>query len=222
MLHGATPTFGHQILAALMKLDKVRLVWTTNFDRLVEDAAAIAFGSTSDLTVSTIDSGGVAMRALNEGSWPLLGKLHGDFQSVALKNTTEELKTQEGALRAALIESCKRFGLIVAGYSGRDESVMKALEEAVTQPNAFPGGLFWISKSGWPIYRRVEELLTRAEGIGIKAYLIETETFDELMGDLAQQIEDLPPEVLGTLNKMRSKVTNVPLPEPGSGWPVVR
>jgi hypothetical protein len=222
MLHGATPAYGHHILAALMKAGHVRLVWTTNFDRLVEDATAATYGSTSTLTVSTIDSSSVALRALNEGRWPILGKLHGDFQSVALKNTTDELKTQEGALRAALVESCKRFGLIVAGYSGRDDSVMNALEEAVSQPNAYPAGLFWVTKAGWPVYRRVEELLARAESAGIQASLIEVETFDEVMGDLAQQIPDLPAEVLGTLNKMRSKISNVPLPGPGSNWPVVR
>jgi hypothetical protein len=222
MLHGATPAYGHHILAALMKAGNVRLVWTTNFDRLVEDAAAATFGSTSALTVSTIDSSTVALRALNEGRWPVLGKLHGDFQSVALKNTTEELKTQESALRAALVESCKRFGLIVAGYSGRDESVMHALEEVASQPNAYPAGLFWITKAGWPVYRRVHELLSRAASAGIQACLIEIETFDELMGDLSQQVEDLPAEVLGTLNKMRSKISNVPLPAPGSKWPVIR
>ncbi len=222
MLHGATPAYGHQILAALMKTGNVRLVWTTNFDRLVEDAAAAAFGSTSALTVSTIDSSSVALRALNEGRWPVLGKLHGDFQSVALKNTTEELKTQESDLRATLVESCKRFGLIVAGYSGRDESIMNALEEAVLQPNAFPAGLFWATKTGWSVYHRVETLLARAVSAGIQASLIEVETFDELMGDLAQQIESLPVDVLGTLNKMRSKISNVPLPGPGSNWPVVR
>jgi hypothetical protein len=222
MLQGATPSFGHHILAALMKADKTRLVWTTNFDRLVEDAAATAYGSTSALTVSTIDSSAVAIRALNDGSWPLLGKLHGDFQSVALKNTTDELKNQESALRAALIESCKRFGLIVAGYSGRDESVMNALEEAVSYPNAYPGGLFWVLRSGSPVYSRVEALVAHAQSAGIQAALIETETFDELMGDLAQQVEDLPSGLLETLNKMRSKVSNVSLPAPGTGWPVVR
>jgi hypothetical protein len=183
MLHGATPGFGHLILTELMKVGRARLVWTTNFDRLVEDAAAATFGSASALTVSTIDSSNVALRALNEGRWPVLGKLTGDFQSLALKNTTEELKTQESALRAALIESCKRFGLIVAGYSGRDESVMNALEEAVSQPNAYPAGLFWITKTGWPVYRRVQELLARAKSAGIQAFLIEVETFDELMGE---------------------------------------
>ncbi len=77
-------------------------------------------------------------------------------------------------------------------------------------------------KAGWPVYRRVEELLTKAAAAGIQACLIEVETFDELMGDLAQQIEEMPPEVLGTLNKMRSKVSNVPLPQIGTAWPVIR
>jgi hypothetical protein len=41
------------------------------------------------------------------------------------------------------------------------------------------------------------------------------------MGDLAQQVDDLPSDLLGSLNKMRSKVTNVSPPAPGMGWPVV-
>ena len=99
---------------------------------------------------------------------------------------------------------------------------MNALEEAASHPNAYPGGLFWVTRSGSTVYSRVEALLAHAQSAGIQAALIETETFDELMGDLAQQVDDLPPDLLGTLNKMRSKVSNVALPAPGTGWPVVR
>lgn len=222
MLHGAKPAFGHHVLAALMVAKKVRLVWTTNFDRLVEDASASAFGSTSALTVSTIDSSSVALRALNQESWPLLGKLHGDFQSVALKNTTEELRTQDGALRAALVESCKRFGLVVAGYSGRDSSIMTALEDALSYSNPYPSGLFWISKAGSSVHARVQELVERARVVGVKAHHIETETFDELMGDIAHQFAEIPADTLAPLEKMRSRLSAVPLPASGVGWPVIR
>src|SRR5712692_1194922 len=33
------PSFGHYVLAHLLKGDKTHVVWTTNFDRLVEEAA---------------------------------------------------------------------------------------------------------------------------------------------------------------------------------------
>jgi NAD-dependent SIR2 family protein deacetylase len=36
----ARPSFGHYALAGLMKSGKVRVVWTTNFDRAIEDASA--------------------------------------------------------------------------------------------------------------------------------------------------------------------------------------
>src|ERR1051326_6256634 len=39
-VEGASPSFGHYALAALMKAGRIRASWTTNFDRLVEDAAA--------------------------------------------------------------------------------------------------------------------------------------------------------------------------------------
>ena len=223
MLLGAKPAFGHHVLAGLMKANKSRLVWTTNFDRLFEDACALIYGSTSALTVSTLDSSAVALRALNEGSWPVLGKLHGDFQSTSLKNTSEELRSQDTALRLALVESCKRFGLIVAGYSGRDASVMAALEEALAAPESFPAGLFWITKSGTLVYERVTELLEAARRRGVQAHLIETETFDELMGDLAQQFDDLPLETSEHIKQRRSRrISDVPLPAPGPGWPVIR
>jgi NAD-dependent SIR2 family protein deacetylase len=39
LVASGSPSFGHLALAALMRLDKARLVWTTNFDRMVEDGA---------------------------------------------------------------------------------------------------------------------------------------------------------------------------------------
>jgi hypothetical protein len=66
------------------------------------------------------------------------------------------------------------------------------------------------------------DLLDRAEKAGVRGARIESETFDELMGDLAQQVEDLAAELLGTLNKIRSTVSNVAIASPSKGWPIVR
>ena len=51
-MKGARPSYGHLALASLMKMNKARIVWTPNFDRLIEDAAAKIFGNTSELVVA--------------------------------------------------------------------------------------------------------------------------------------------------------------------------
>ena len=42
------------------------------------------------------------------------------------------------------VDSCRRFGLVVAGYSGRDSSVMDALNEAM-KPGGIPGGIILVT-----------------------------------------------------------------------------
>ena len=63
MVRNATPSYGHLALAALLRLDRARAVWTTNFDRTVEDAAAILLGSTGKLVTAALDSASIALAA---------------------------------------------------------------------------------------------------------------------------------------------------------------
>lgn len=219
---GGTPSVGHRALAALMVADKARGVWTTNFDRMVEDAAAAAFGGTGRLVVASLDAPERAMEALNEGRWPLLGKLHGDFQSRRLKNTTAELRTQDEKMRRALVEACKRYGLAVVGYSGRDDSVMGALRDGIDGGQGYPLGLFWFQRSGGSPLPAVKQLIADAVAAGIDAHIVEAETFDELVADLLQQIPDVPAEVAAQLNARANRVSNAPIPAVSRKWPMVR
>jgi NAD-dependent SIR2 family protein deacetylase len=221
-ISAARPSYGHLALASLMKADKIRIVWTTNFDRPVEDAAAQVFGGTGNLTCATLDSAAIALSALNEGRWPLLGKLHGDFQSRRLKNTPEELRKQDVLLRDALIQSCQRNGVAVIGYSGRDESIVEALSTAMDARTSFPAGLFWFHRTDQPLLDGVRQLAAKAEARGISMHLLEVETFDELMADVVNLIPDLPAEITTALDKRLQRISNAPIPEPGKSWPLVR
>lgn len=221
-LSGAQPSYGHTILAALMRLDLARLVWTTNFDRVVEDAAHKAFGTSSHLTVATIDSASTALRALNDGSYPVLVKLHGDFQSERLKNTKAELREQEVELRRALGEACRRFGMIVAGYSGRDHSIMDVLEDAARTKGSFPAGLFWMVRSDGIVFDRVAKVVEIARTSGIDAHLVEVETFDELLGDLFTQLHDVPDDIASQVAKRVERFSLAPMPEGAPTFPVIR
>jgi len=222
LLSTASPSYGHLVLAHLISLDRVRLVWTTNFDRLIEDAVAKISGTTSTLTVSTIHNPEVARDALNDSRWPLLIKLHGDFHSSRLKNIPSELLRQDDDLRQELARASQRFGLMVIGYSGRDASIMDTLDQIVATPNALPQGLFWFHRAEQPPATRVSNLIKRAREAGVRAEVLQIETFDEFLGDLATLVEGLYERVKSSLSPSDIRLTDASVPEPGSGWPILR
>ena len=49
----------------------------------------------------------------------------------------QSLPTKEPEQAELLIDSCGRWGLIVAGYSGRDDSIMDALDQAMERASRF-------------------------------------------------------------------------------------
>jgi hypothetical protein len=114
-LKGAKPSYGHMALATLMRAGQLKLAWTTNFDPLIADASSKIYDSTGALTTVTLDAPDFAAQSIAAERWPIEIKLHGDFRSRRLKNTTDELRRQDAILRRALLEASKRFGLIAAG-----------------------------------------------------------------------------------------------------------
>src|SRR5690348_16373805 len=93
-----------------------RIIWTTNFDKVIEDGAATVLGSTGRLVVADLAEPEKARQAIQQHRWPLLGKIHGDFHSERLKNTVAELQQQDSQMRGTLIEACKSQGLLLIGY----------------------------------------------------------------------------------------------------------
>lgn len=191
-----TPCFGHKVLAGLIAAGMVDCVFTTNFDPLVEDATVTANARllvTDQVrpTVAAIDSADRAMRCLNESDWPLVAKLHGDYQSIAIKNTGSELEAQDERMRHVLVEAGKRYGMLLVGYSGRDASIMEALHAVLDGPSPFPNGLYWLSTSATRLLPAVTAFLTRAQGLGVDVAVVECATFDELAADIIKT-SDLP------------------------------
>jgi hypothetical protein len=220
-LTGAKPSYGHLALAALMRAQLTRLVWTTNFDPLVADSCAKIFGTTGTLTSVALDAPDLAQQVIGEGRWPVEVKLHGDFRSRRLKNTNDELRQQDARLRQLLVDACARFGLVVAGYSGRDSSVMDALGEAASRPGAFPAGLFWLHRGERPPLPCVGALLDAAAH-GIETALVRIENFDEALRDAIRLIVGLDITGLDSSAAERRRWSPAPLPFGRKGWPVVR
>jgi len=222
MISGAKLAYGHLALASLLKAGHTQLVWTTNFDHLIEDACARTYGTKGTLSVVALDAPELAGQLIGAQKWPIAVKLHGDFRSRRLKNTTDELRQQDAALRQQLVDACRRSGLVVAGYSGRDDSVMDALETALNQPGGYPGGLFWLHRGSDPPLGRVIRLLQRASDAGVECGLVRIESFDEILRDLVRLLPALDTSALNALATGRSRVSGAPEPSGQRGWPLIR
>lgn len=221
-LAGAKPSYGHMALATLMRSGLTRMVWTTNFDTLVADACAKVFDTTSALASIDLDSTELAQETISNERWPMEVKLHGDFRSRQLKNTAKELREQDALLRRALIDSCRGNGLIVCGYSGRDDSVMEALEEAAKHPGAFPAGLFWLHRGDGAPLARVTQLLDLGAANGVEVAVVSVESFDEVLRDLIHFSKDIDASALERFAQ-RKRWSPAPLQStPKGGWPVIR
>jgi hypothetical protein len=170
---------GHRILASLIALNQVRVIFTTNFDTVLENAFSYVTGK--DLHSFNLEGSYAALDALNSERYPLYAKMHGDFRYMKMKNLPNDLKLNDAQIEQAFLGSCTRFGLVITGYSGRDKNVMDALDTAINLPNAFPKGLFWITSVQGQIYPGVSALIAKAQHLGINAHIIEGDTFDAMM-----------------------------------------
>ena len=215
-----TLSVGNRVLGALMSSGACRAVFTTNFDSVVEKAIAEIGGKS--LSAYHLEGSHAANNALNNEEYPLYCKIHGDFRYDSIKNLSTDLAEQNEELANCLLNASTRFGFIVVGYSGRDESVMKLFQRAITVQNAFPHGLFWTGIKGSPVHPAVEALLQQARHKGIDAQYIEIDTFDALMLGLWRNYSSKTQELDKKVRKASLTEVNINMPAPGQGNPLLR
>lgn len=184
---GKQPAIGYKTIPILAKQGVLDSIWTTNFDELVNTALIQGGVQGIDISLDTVDR--INRRAQNNSEIPIV-KLHGDFRYGELKNTDEELKSQDDTFRNKLVEYLGDKHLIVLGYSGRDKSLMSALTEAYS--NSGGGRLFWCGY-GNNASKETIQLLEHANKHNRSAYYVPTSGFDQTMIQLVNlTIEDNP------------------------------
>ncbi|NFV80692.1 SIR2 family protein [Magnetospirillum aberrantis] len=215
-----TLTVGNRILGALMASGMTRAIFTTNFDSVVERAFAEVSGRT--LMAYHLDGSTAALQALSNEEFPLYCKLHGDFRYDSVKNLSRDLSQQDQQLALAMQSAAGRFGFIIAGYSGRDESVMRLFRDALQQPTPFPNGLFWMTMKGAPALPVVQNLITEARAVGVRAELVEIDTYDSLMISLWRNIPDKPRDLDIKVRRTIPATVSIPIPHTGNDLPLIR
>ena len=215
-----TLTVGNRVLGALLATGMTRAVFTTNFDTVVERAVADVSGRS--LAAFHLEGSTAAVQALNNEEFPLYCKLHGDFRYDSVKNLSADLAHQDRQLALCLLGAATRFGCIVAGYSGRDASVMAVFREALAQVNPFPNGLFWTTIKGSPVLPVVAALIEEARIRGVNAAVVEIETFDALLLRLWRNLPDKSPSLDAKVRRSVQAGVQIPLPAVGSAKPLLR
>lgn len=211
---------GHRVLAALMEMGQARIVFTTNFDEVIETAFAEVAGKS--LSTFHLEGSYAALDALNAERFPLYAKVHGDFRYQSIKNLTADLRSNDSEIHKCFLAASIRYGLVVSGYSGRDRNVMSMFRNALNQNNAFPHGLFWTVPRISRAEKNVLELIAYAKEKKVRAHLLEFGTFDEMLSKIWRQVEGKPQLLDGKVRTAHVERVSIPLPAPGKQYPILR
>ncbi len=124
------PTAAHRAIAALCRRKYIRVIVTTNFDRLLEQAL-IAEGL-QPTVVTTADAVRGAPPLVHADL--LIVKIHGDYLDTRIRNTTGELESYPKPLTRLLDRVFDEYGLVVCGWSARwDPALRGAIERCQNQ-----------------------------------------------------------------------------------------
>lgn len=120
------PTEAHRAIADLVARGYVRVIVTTNFDRLLEQALE-SIGVTPSIISSADSITGTLPLAHNTCT---VIKVHGDYVDARIKNTPIELDDYADEMKALLAQVFHEYGLIVCGWSGEwDTALVDCLRE---------------------------------------------------------------------------------------------
>ncbi|WP_169317022.1 SIR2 family protein [Actinacidiphila oryziradicis] len=173
------PTAAHRAVARLAAAGLVRIVLTTNFDRLTE--AALREAGVEPTVVSHPDD--ITGLAPLHTIACLVVHLHGDYLApTSMLNTPEELGTYTPQADKLLDDIFDNYGLIIAGWSAKyDPALRNALSRCTTRRFA----TYWADPR--PLADEAHDLLTRRSAAYVQA---DADTFFGQVADAADALAD--------------------------------
>jgi len=171
------PSKAHHALAQLVKRGTIKVIITTNFDRLMEQALSAA--AIEPQVISRPDAV-AGMRPLAHAPATVI-KLHGDYKDVESLNTDEELSTYPQPWVDLLRTIVDDYGLVISGWSADwDVALVRAIETGTSR--RYP--LYWDRRSAKGA--KATQLLTARQG-----HMIDTPDADAMFTDLLANVETL-------------------------------
>jgi hypothetical protein len=177
---------GYRDLAELIQRGLCWTVLTGNFDHMIVDALRGLRPHLHD--VIEINRTADDLVRFNINSRRQVVYLHGSVEYYRDRNLIDETKRLDESLVQRLRPLLASSPLIVVGYRGFEPSIMEhLLEGGIKESGQYPHGIFWCLKRGETLHEnvvRVEKL------IHPNLRVIEVDGFDELMGELNQELHD--------------------------------
>lgn len=171
------PTPAHRAIARLVRKGFIRVIISTNFDRLME--SALEAEGVSPIVVSSADAA--------KGAPPLvhskctLIKIHGDYLDHRIKNSPEDLAEYDEVLNDLLDQVFDEYGLIICGWSSDYDL---ALRNAILRSKVRRYPMYFCARS---------ELSASAKSIvsSQKAIVVGIDDADSFFRSLDEKIESL-------------------------------
>jgi len=171
------PTAAHRAIGRLVASGYVRVIITTNFDQLLEEALREEGISPTVITSAHIAAGAVPL--VHSGCTVI--KVHGDYLDTRIRNTPAELGAYEADIDKLLDRVFDEFGLIVCGWSAEwDEALRQAIERAPSRRYS----TYWATR-GAP-GAAAASLIAHRAAVGLPV-----NGADEFFGELAQKVAAL-------------------------------
>ncbi len=170
------PSEAHRSIAKLVKAGYIKVIITTNFDRLLEIALADE-GITPDV---------IRSEPMIQGTQPLrhsaitIVQVHGDYRDIRTLNTAKELESYTPEKNKYLDSIFAEYGLIVCGWSAKWD---KALRDAIFRNPQRWYSTYWVEPNNISDEAKDVIHFRRAEIIQRQA--------DEFFADLLGQVESL-------------------------------
>ncbi len=171
------PTKAHHAIAALVHRGMVRVLITTNFDRLLEQA----------LQERGIDPTVVDSAHALRGAEPLthstcyLVKLHGDYKDARILNTDQELAQYSSEITNLLDRIFDDHGLVVCGWSGAWDI---ALCDSIMGNPSRRYSMYWAARD--PLSDAAQRIVNHRRG-----QIVSIADADDFFGKLRDQVQTL-------------------------------
>ena len=133
------PTAAHKAIARLVRAGWIKVLATTNFDRLIELSLAEE-GVQANVVSSPDNIAGLPPLHLNACT---LIKANGDYLDTRIRNTSAELSRYDVPMTDLLRRVCQEYGLVVCGWSGDWDD---ALRNILLQAN-WRFSVFWSARA---------------------------------------------------------------------------
>lgn len=169
------PTAAHRAIAKLVRMGYFKVVITTNFDRLLENA--LRDEGVEPTVVSSVDA--------LAGAEPLIHcrcfifKVHGDYKDTRILNTDDELKAYPHEYSQLLGRIFDEYGLVICGWSGDWDP---ALRGALVSSPSRRYSTYWATRG--ELGNSASELASQK-----RARLVPIASADEFFSTLLKRIE---------------------------------